>query len=440
MEAADSGFVPMYLDSSPLDDAQGSGYAECWDSPRARHSVLANPYKPARISFYPLSDNMGSSLPPRFASPGMPPLPSSHPQLYQQVDTTFFCCSPEPMSPQSQVAASFQLSTPSYLELPPPLAGAEFISDLPTAQPALESMESPLPPSDLSEFSWHTSSRLLESDDVPQASFTMSPGESWIEEQPFGEHDDDTSDGSAYSLPGGRTHPILFDEAEWNGATWDAVCLADFLGGLFEKADPWSTLDDFLDVPSLLPDLPPTSTSLFLLASDRGGVGYVATPRSPDWQDLSSQTLAEETRACTPLFSVSCGTEALEDVPAVDSDPPSSGDTAYDDTPEEAQAYLPRAEYEPLSAPAMPSPSPVEMLVKPPGVTVRGPCASIPAAEEDSDVLEEKCGHDASLGTDGADAAVERGIETGVPESFDRDVSVDGPSLFADDDVDLDDE
>ncbi len=293
------------------------------------------------------------------------------------------------MSPQSQVAASFQLSTPSYLELPPPLAGAEFISDLPP-QPALDSMESPLPPSDFSEFSWHTSSCLLESDDVPQASFTMSPGESWMEEQPFGKHDYDASDGSVYSLPGGCTHPIVFDEAEWNGATWDAVCLADFLGGLFEQADPWSTLGDFLDVPSLLPDLPPTSTSLFFCASDRGGVGYETTPQSSDWQDLSSQTLAEETSACTPPVSVSRGTEALEDVPAVDSDPPSSGDTAYDDTPEEAQTYLPRAEYEPLSAPTMPSPSPVEMLVKPPGATVRGPCSSIPAAEADSDVLEEK--------------------------------------------------
>ncbi|KAI0711897.1 hypothetical protein C8T65DRAFT_829314 [Cerioporus squamosus] len=313
----------------------------------------------------------------------------------------------------------------------------------------MESMESPLPPSDCSGFSWNASSRLPESVDVPQASYTMSPDKALIEEPPFGEHDDDASDGSVYSSLGGCADPMLLDETEWDGVTWDAVCLTDFLGELFEHADPWSTLSGLLDLPPFQTRLPRADPDLseLLHASDRSGVGYEATPRSPGWQDLSSQTLAQDISACTPPLSP--GAEPPGDVPAVDSDPPSSGQTAYEDTPEEVTTYLPRAESFPV--PAI-SPSPAEMhevTVKPPRVTFGDLCSPRPTPEEDLDVrspvLEEKYGDDGSERGDACVSTVERCasgiIEIGAPEAGDRDVSVDGPSLFADDDgVDLDEE
>ncbi|RPD61122.1 hypothetical protein L227DRAFT_610692 [Lentinus tigrinus ALCF2SS1-6] len=444
MDATDSTFIPMYLDSSPLD---GPSYAELWNMPDSPHPCqpdLVNSYQPTRVSFYPVPGDMSLSFPLEYISRGTPPDEASSYQQDHQVANAFLG-SPEPSSPLHQVAPrDFHLSSPSHLELPPPLAEAQFISDLPTPEPlAVEPVESPLPPSDLSGFSWYTSvSRMFGSDDVPQASFTLSPNDS-IEDRPFREPDDDASDAAAYSSLYEPVHHILLDEAERDDVTWDTVYLVDFLDELFEHADPWSTLSDLLELPHFPVALHSTSSNLLdlLQASDRSGVGYEAISRSADWQDCpTSQTLAEETSEHTSQVSTaSVGNPPLVGAPPSDGDPPSSQNAVYVDAPTEAEVYLPEVGISPLSPvplPSIPLPPPAAALVSTatlPDTNVQGSFPSITTPKEDANEdLGEKYDEyeHASFGTVGVDAYVSTVLEP-----------CDGPSLFADDDlVDMNDD
>ncbi|TBU63106.1 hypothetical protein BD310DRAFT_917808 [Dichomitus squalens] len=296
-KGVDSVFVPMCLDSTPPPVADDSGYAEYW-------SGVEPEYEPARVPFYALSaDRCLPASPSRnSSSPSMVPLRARSSSLVSLPIFATLSCTPSPHG----ITRSFFMSSPSHLDLPLPLAAAQFISDMPSPDHVPEPLEpSPLPPSDISGYSWsRPASRPQDSYDVPQASFSFSsnptePGDT--EDRTF--PDEGTPDlretscgGSVYSFLGSSQDDMSQDIAgpPNDEDRWDTICLEDVLGNLFEDADPWNELGRVLDL-SLSPDEPTRDiedTLAMLGACGRRGLGFTVPERLLISRDLStSQTL-----------------------------------------------------------------------------------------------------------------------------------------------------
>ena len=380
-EATDSSFVPLYLDSSPYGGADDSGYAEEWaasHSPCPRGAEYVAHGDPARSLRHPTSTNL-SLVPLLVTTPRESPpvvLTSLYSRDNHQAAHRFLgplqLTSPQP----GIVLDGYRFSSPSHLGLPPSLARAQFISDLPSPRP-VDLVESPLPPSDFSGFSYHNlASRSSQSDDVPQASFTLSTDGSPFEYQSHDEFDDEAPKAARCPMSG-AIHPILSDETEVHSVVWDPVRLIDCLGELFERADPWSALTDRLGLPSSPVDPTRTSSSSLDLfqRSDRSGVGYMYHQESsqpPHWPDHPpSQTLAEE--ACTRMSpQTPPENELLVNAPTPAIDPP-CGRTAHDPV----ETDLREADHFAFAMLSSPLPLPIaDSIVEPQGATVPAVCSS----------------------------------------------------------------
>lgn len=310
-EMDDSGFVPMYLDSSPPPYIEGSGFAE----PRPdlqlplSDSSPSHLYNPARISFYPdLMDDLSQCPPVAARTP--PPKTSISDWSQGSRARRGFSWSDRGSPIRSDLTSlgrSASLSSPSYLELPPPFAEAQFISDIPLLNPSptpASSVPSPLPPSDLSAgFSWiRPSSGVTDFDEVPQGSFPPSCNDVVVSPpgcntSPHAEADTKSlsTEGSVYSFLGDALDdPRLCDAIDTDDDNWKSLCLTDVLGRLFEDANPWSVLDVVLGLP---PSHVPTYASVDLseMLPDRRGVGYVTTsPRASRHPLISDNNVVYE--------------------------------------------------------------------------------------------------------------------------------------------------
>ncbi|TBU32528.1 hypothetical protein BD311DRAFT_543310 [Dichomitus squalens] len=296
-KGVDSVFVPMCLDSTPPPVADDSGYAEYW-------SGVEPEYEPARVPFYALLADRCLPTSPSgdSSSPSMVPLRARSSSL---MSLPIFATLSRTSSPHG-ITRSFFMSSPSHLDLPVPLAAAQFISDMPSPDHVPEPLDpSPLPPSDISGYSWsRIATRPQNSYDISQASFSLSsnptePGDT--EDRTF--PDEGTPDVRETSC-GGSIYSFLGDSQDYMSQDtprspndedrWDTICLEDVLGNLFEDADPWNELGRVLGL-SLSPDEPTPDiedTLAMLGACGRRGVGFTVSERLPiPWDLPTSQTL-----------------------------------------------------------------------------------------------------------------------------------------------------
>ncbi|KAH9856490.1 hypothetical protein C2E23DRAFT_807860 [Lenzites betulinus] len=300
-----SGFVPMCLDSSPPPYVHDYGYADSYDL-REDHPSF---YEPARIPYYSASSPLQESSEPRDA------LDTRDWRRLEDIQTS-------PLGQDLPLHDHLALSVPlsSTQSLPATMAQAAFLSDIPTLNEApAQRYGSSLPPSESPSHSWSArASRFYDSDDIPQASFSLSPPAHTVVSYQMhdvlrtpsdsGSCDTDTgyfsADDSVYSMLEDtldQDHdaslsgsvPIKDDPAQWQ-----EICLSDLLhGALFEDADPWRALDDILDLPPLSalrllgstsepePAVPADAHST---CDDPGAVGYVFSrpPSSPPYPTI----------------------------------------------------------------------------------------------------------------------------------------------------------
>ena len=329
----------MCFDSSPQIHLDDSGYAEHWpgaQSPIFDDGTSSHLLQPARVPFYPPHVNPAS--PVLSNSPASPATPDSPNQatrrnLQGPPPTT------PPASPSHALFVSrYTSSSPSYLELPPRLGKLQYLSDIPPLEdPPVAINDSPLPPSDLSCFSWsERTSRLPDSDEIPQASFSQSYEGSeeyqTYDLEPVQSPRAHSSQCSVYSS--------LEEDAQENASlagawptwadqcSWEYVSLSDILGELFEDADPWRVLDQVLDLPPTEPDWYPDADGLNFVEepTDRRGVDYVDDAPSPTLQGWpTSQTLAdwEDDNHFDPvpsMLAAACPRAALDDDPEAPQD------------------------------------------------------------------------------------------------------------------------
>ncbi|KAJ8463064.1 hypothetical protein ONZ51_g10497 [Trametes cubensis] len=234
----DPAFIPMDLDSSPTPRAVDSDRAEFWpDLHKDRwlsDATLCEPYKPTRMPFY--SSRPSSVL---LESP-----------VGRQLSTPKPTGSFSGLTPYSPCPSAFRSSRDSFCSS--------------VSQPSVfeaNGYNSSLPPSNSSRFSWSGStSYLVESDEVPQASFSLSPPVQ-VALQDFAVASAPPSKGCEYSAGTSpepesnhtaHVHPLIDippgDSAEY----WQQITLAELLGGaLFENANPWNALDEVLHLSSL---------------------------------------------------------------------------------------------------------------------------------------------------------------------------------------------
>ncbi|KAI0833232.1 hypothetical protein BC628DRAFT_1532 [Trametes gibbosa] len=269
----------MCLDSSPP--------TYCIDTRHANSSLNFRDdsplfYEPARIPFYSASSSLQDSSGSRDAL---------ETRTWRQSNII----NDAPLGQASYVPSSLSASASfnSVHPLPTGVAQARFLSDIPTIDDATgQRDESSLPPSESPSYSWagHTS-RFYDSDEIPQASFSLSPPANSISAHQTEEALSDacdagycSADASVYSL----LNDALDHDASSSGpanddpARWEQICLFDLLNGaLFEDADPWRALDDILDLPPLLVSRhrahrePESAGPADVSACDPSGVGYI---------------------------------------------------------------------------------------------------------------------------------------------------------------------
>ncbi|OJT04818.1 hypothetical protein TRAPUB_4390 [Trametes pubescens] len=167
-----------------------------------------------------------------------------------------------------------------------------------------------LPPSESPDhFQSCPSSHLPDSEDIPQASFSLSPPAKIVPQStPYGSrlsYDEDVACGTGYDSTNDSVYSLLGDSLDHyeqddaslnnNFADTQQITLACILNGaLFEDSDPWHTLDEILDLPpppTVLRDIEPGPFCL-VSSCDRSGVGYTpATAAGPGTPDLRSISL-----------------------------------------------------------------------------------------------------------------------------------------------------
>lgn len=288
------------MESSPPPYDHDSGYAEHWPDV---HETLSC-FEPARAPFYSASSSYLLS-PTSCEASGM--LDWKQMGTFDEYRPDFWTTAGSPN--QAQSSRSVRAS------LPPTLAQARFLSDLPAIDEASAQHEVlSLPPSGSPDRFWSGhSSHIPDSEDIPQASFSLSPpanavmqptaygsrmsyDEDVVCDTGYSSANDSTND-SVYSLLGDSLDYYEQDDASPNVNFPDTqqISLACILNGaLFEDSDPWRTLDDILDLPlspAVLRDIEPEPFSL-VSSCDRNGVGYIpATTAGPDTPDLRSKNL-----------------------------------------------------------------------------------------------------------------------------------------------------
>ena len=138
-------------------------------------------------------------------------------------------------------------SSPSFLQLPPPLAHARFLSDVPRSNLQMAPLPTSDPPDEAQYLLAAPSATSLVPDDQ---------ADSLVSQHDTGYSSDDTS----YS-------------------DWEVYSLHDILGDPLEDADPWAVLNGVLGLPG-----PASATCCPLLSSlaqDRRGVGHDPVDHCP---------------------------------------------------------------------------------------------------------------------------------------------------------------
>ncbi|KAI0661514.1 hypothetical protein C8Q70DRAFT_1051850 [Cubamyces menziesii] len=212
----------MHLDSSPTPRAVESDRAEFWPNLHKDRwlsdATLCEPYKPTRMPFYssrPSSVLLESPVDRQLSTPKPTGSFSGH-------------------TPDSPCSPAFRHSRDS------------FCSSI--SQPSKFGANSSLPPSDSSRFSWSGStSYLVESDEIPQASFSLSPPvQVALQDFAIGTSPGPESNHTALA------HPLIDVPPGDSSEHWQQVSLTELLGGaLFENANPWNALDEVLHLSSL---------------------------------------------------------------------------------------------------------------------------------------------------------------------------------------------
>lgn len=263
----------MCFDSSPPAYPESRGIPEHWTNvqPHDLHDSDADFDLPERLSV-PFHDDLFLHQ-----SLAYPPSRPTSSQVGQHDLSSVLHGSSRHIASPSQVlpgGGGSLLSVTSSLELPPTLAGLQYLSDVPPINEGRTGSgtgSSPLPPSDLSGRSWaERTSQLLHSEDISEASFSMT-------------YEDDAED----------IDPLDNMTPSWEDGHWEAFFLSDVLGELFEGADPWSVLDDILDLPVAERPWRPNGDDLG--ESRRSGVGYAEAAPSPPLENFTtSQTLTDD--------------------------------------------------------------------------------------------------------------------------------------------------
>ncbi|KAI0635695.1 hypothetical protein C8Q77DRAFT_1099052 [Trametes polyzona] len=272
----DFSFTPMHLDSSPPPYINDSGYvgssSAVYDH---RPSYLEAPRTPFYATSSPEQETAPRGIPTALPwGPHTTSAPSTHAHSRSAAAT----------DPSYLSCGSGNCKVPEM-----------FLSDLPVAPSLIDpGLAGSLPPSESSGSGHYWLSRtshLPDSDEIPQASFSLSPpaGARAVQSGTHGSrmssHVDmacdagySSADGSMYSLLGEASS---MDSQDMNPAEWQQTSLAELLNGaLFEGADPWRALDDILDLPSSLVDSPlpfviPSDVVGSCNPCDRSGVGYL---------------------------------------------------------------------------------------------------------------------------------------------------------------------
>ncbi|KAI0768090.1 hypothetical protein BD413DRAFT_566680 [Trametes elegans] len=317
---SDAAFIPIPLDSSPVLRADDSGYSEAWEY----EAELRASYGSTRLPFH-LGNGHGLGSPAAYypGLDGLPTMPSY--SRFSSFDSLPFE-SGEPTAPAAQAyAGDSRGSSPTHLQLPAAMAQARFLSDLPTptnTSPILEG--SSFLPSSIPDFSLSKSISLhWGSDDIPQASFSLSPPTQVAlyvgkeDDTPRADLACDTgyfsdtqsvdyarSDYLDDATPGdillrSLNNPTSLDLADNLHSTF----LADLLdGSLFEDADPWCALDSILCLPRMPLGVPAGSDHDPLVmtdAYDRRGVGYLPSINpQPSWLSQNTEDNPDPEQEC----------------------------------------------------------------------------------------------------------------------------------------------